>query len=111
MKELKNLRRVIEKLNSPVEIEGEKFDRGFNFKIEESSEGLRLYDSNEEYYIDYAYSNYCLTCSAAEEFGFEPPKSYDDEIHEELEQALKKGLGKNAYLEWYDNVSMIICEG
>jgi len=108
MSDLKNLRKLLKKLNSPEIIDGEEFDRGFDFVIEESDGRIELYDRNENYHYSYAEEIYYLMCEAAEEFGFDPPKSMEDKIHDEIEKAVKKDLGKSAWIEWEDNIRMSI---
>ena len=111
MKSLKNLRKVIRELNAPIDIDGEKFERGFEFKIKKEGDSVLLYDCNERYHADYAYESFCLMRQAAAEFGFDPPKEYDDDIYNKLNEALKKDLGNDAFIEWEDHVRMCICEG
>ena len=54
MKELKNLKKAIEELNSPTVYEdGETLDSMFEFKIREGEHGWQIYDCNEYYNIDY----------------------------------------------------------
>lgn len=116
MKNLKNLQKTIEKLNKPTMIEFEDgiemFESEFNFQIEERNGNLVIYDKNENYNIDYLENlNDELTSILDEfEFGKFEPETVD-KIHEELEEAIKKDLGKDAFLEWEDSVVMIICGG
>ena len=116
MKKMKNLREAIEKLNAPMVLEADEefdemtLDSPFNFKIRESDGCIEVYDSNEEYSVYYGEEMYCLMCDGAKEFGFEKPTEVRDTVHEKLLKAVKKDFGKDAYLEWYDSVVMVVCE-
>lgn len=115
MKNLKNLKKVIEKLNAPKEYnydgEIEVYKSSFNFKLEKREEGLVVFDENENYYIDYLDEINSLMYDCSKEFGFEFKRQTVDEIHEELEEAIKKDLGKESYLEWLNPVVMLIVGG
>lgn len=111
MKNLKNLKEAIRKLNAPEIIDGEEFESGHDFKLKEDGDRILLYDCNEQYHIGYAEDLYWSMKELAQEFGFEPPDRIEDRIMKKLEAALRKDLGKQAYLEWEDNVRMCICEG
>ena len=55
---MKNLKLAIEKLNAPTKYEDEKLESPFDFKLVEENGSIKIYDSNEAYYIDwqgYAY--------------------------------------------------------
>lgn len=109
MADMRNLQRVIEQLNSPVEIEGcdERFPSEFNFILE----GNRLYDSNECYHIGYAEDQRWLLQSIGEEFGLTDSDFEDeDRIYNQLLEAVQADLGDNAYIEWENNVIMNIVE-
>jgi len=109
---MENLKKAVAELNKPIMVDGEEFDRGFNFVIREDYEregDLVVFDANENYNYDYNDNNYWLMVEAAEEFGLEKPTKYpEDTIHEKLEEAVKKDFGKSAYLEWYDSVVMMV---
>lgn len=106
-KKLKHLETTIAELNAPMEIDGETMESNFDFVLESQGNGsYHLYDRNECYHYDYAYRMYCMAVDFAMEFGFEPPTEYDDPIMEKLEDALRKDVGKEAYIDWYDNVRM-----
>lgn len=115
MKNLKNLKKVIERLNAPKEYnydgEIEICESSFNFKLEERNGELVLFDENENYYIDYLEECNQLMYDCSREFGFEFEPQSIDKIHEELEEAIKKDLGKESYLEWLDPVVMLIVGG
>ena len=113
MKNLKNLKTLIKKLNAPVNYEGETFESKFNFKLEERIyEGRKvmcLFDSKENYGLHYEENINSLNYDCAEEFGFKFTYQSDD-IMPQLEKALKKDLGEDAYLEYENSVIMHICK-
>lgn len=109
-KKLKHLETAIAELNAPYEIDGETMESNFDFVLEERDGILCLYDRNECYHYDYAYGTYCMMCDLADEFGTEPPTEMTDSVHDKLEDALRKDWGKGAYLDWYDNVIMMVCD-
>ena len=104
---MKNIKEAIKELNAPEEIEGEMFESPFNFKIREYEDHIEIYDSNENYHSDYAYESYYMACSIADEFGFKPPKEMTDDVYDALNEAVKKDFGKDAYIDWYDHVTMM----
>ena len=112
--ELKNLKKVINELNSSslYEYDGEieVYESQFKFKLEERKEGLVLFDENENYNIDYLEELNCSMYDLSNEFGFEFIPETIDEIHKKLENALKKDLGNEFFLEWQDTVTMLICK-
>lgn len=111
-KDLKNLKKVIKELNSPTtyEYEGEKevMESQFNFKIERRENNLVLFDSNENYHIDYLEETNSAMYNLSLEFGFKFTPATTDEIHDKLEKALQQDLGSQAYLEWENSVVMVI---
>lgn len=107
---MKNLKNVIEKLNAPTEYDGEIFESLFNFIIEQDNNLIYIVDTNEHYYIDYLEEQNCLLKDCAEEFGVDFKPMLHDKIMEQLEEAVKKDFGKNAYIEWYTNIEMIVAK-
>lgn len=106
-KKLKHLETTIAELNAPVEIDGETMESNFDFVLEPQGNGsYHLYDRNECYHLYYAEDAYWLMVDCASEFGFDPPTEVKDDIMEKLEEALRKDVGKEAYIDWYDNVRM-----
>ena len=107
MKELKNLKKAIEELNSPTVYEdGETMDSMFEFKIREGEHGWQIYDCNEYYNIDYLEEVNAIMYDAAMEFGFKYEPCREDEVHDKLLAAVQKDLGTDYYLEWEDSVVM-----
>lgn len=108
MKKLRNLEKVVAKLNSSEIIDGEKFESEFDFQIrtgnEHGKEYVEVYDANENYYADYAYDSYIAMRQAAREFGFEAPTTWDDDIRNALNTAIQKDLDNDCYFEWEDYV-------
>lgn len=105
---MKALQKVLNELNSPKIIDGEKYDSNFKFATRKEDNCLFIYDEYESYHIDYLEEQNCLIYSCAQEFGFKFEPETIDKIHEEIEKAIKKDFGKDAYLEWFDNVTMCI---
>ena len=110
-----NLDKVLAELNAPKTYDGETFESLFNFKTRvvddhysNSGKRFEIFDANECYYIDYAYENHVGLCQIADEFGFEPPTSYNDDVHDKIEAAVKKDFGEESYLEWVNNVVMMV---
>ena len=108
IEKLKNLRKVIDKLNAPrtFEFEGETetYESPFEFVIKERTDinedktpSIAIYDRNEEYNIDYEENMSCLL-----------GHHYEDDILPQLENAIKKDLGNEYYIEHYDSVLMYI---
>ena len=110
MKKLTHLNETIKELNAPSVINGETFESEFEFVVVEENDRLYLFDTKENYYIDYLEEQNCLMYDVACEFGFIFEAETIDKIHEQLEQAIKKDLGKDAFLEWQDPVKMLIVE-
>jgi len=108
MKKLRNLEKVVAKLNSPTVIDGETFDSEFDFQIRTGEiygkEYVDVYDANENYYSDYAYDAHIALVDAAREFGFNVNPHWDDDIRNKLNAAIKKDLGDDCYFEWEDSV-------
>lgn len=106
MKKLNNLLSTINKLNEPMIIDGRQYESEFHFVLE----GNELYDKNETYNIDYLETMNCAYQEFNDEFG--PYFKYEDEdkIMKKLEDAVKKDLGKNAYIDWVNSVRMVICK-
>lgn len=107
-KELKNLMKAIEELNAPVKLEdGETMESEFRFVLEPQGNGTyHLYDANECYHIEWYFDRYYMLCDVAREFGFDEPEDANDRVMEKLEKALQMDVGKEAYIDWYDNVRM-----
>lgn len=104
---LKNLKKVVDDLNATKvyefeEGEPEEFESPFHFVIKKRDDlykgAIAIYDENEEYDINYSENMSYLT-----------GHSYTDTIKEKLENAIQKDLkSKDAYLEHYDSVIMVI---
>ena len=104
---LKNLKKVITDLNATKvyefeEGESEEFESPFHFVIEKRDDlykgAIAIYDENEEYDINYSENMSYLT-----------GHSCTKNIKEKLENAIKKKKKtKDAYLEHYDSVIMVI---
>ncbi len=113
MKNLKNLKTLIRKLNAPVIYNDETFESKFSFKLEERTylgrKVMCLFDANENYGLHYEENTNALNYDCAKEFGFKFIYKPDD-IMPQLETALKKDLGENAYLEYENSVIMHICK-
>ena len=110
-----NLDKVLAELNAPYEIDGETFESSFDFTTRvvddhysNSGKRLEIFDRNECYYIDYAYESYLMAREFADEFGFETPTDYSDDVHNKIEAAVKKDFGEESYLEWVNNVVMMV---
>lgn len=110
MKKLTSLKAAIKELNAPSIIDGEMFESQFEFVVVEENDRLYLFDTKENYYIDYLEEQNCLMYDLSCEFGFEFEAETVDKIHERLEKAIKSDLGKNAFLEWENPVKMLIVE-
>lgn len=109
MKELKNLKKVIEELNAPIVYEdGFTTDALFDFKIRETENGWQIYDSNEYYNIDYLETLNAEMYECGMEFGCKFATITEDNVYEKLMKAIKKDFGKDYYLEWEDSVVMNI---
>lgn len=108
MKKLVNLEKVVAELNAPVTYDGETYESSFDFQIRTGKnydkEYVDVYDANEAYYADYAYDAYVESRMLAKEFGFKMPTSWDDNIRNKLNDAIKKDLGDDCYFEWEDYV-------
>ena len=105
---MKALQKVLEELNSPKIIEGEKYDSNFKFITRREDGCLFIYDEYENYHIDYLEELNWLMHDCAEEFGTEFKPILVDKIHEEIKEAIKKDFGESADLDWYDNVTMCV---
>ncbi len=110
MKKLTSLKAAIKELNAPSIIDGEMFESQFEFVVVEENDRLYLFDAKENYYIDYLEEQNSLMYDLSFEFGFKFEAETIDKIHEKLEKAIQKDLGKGAYLEWQDPVKMLIVE-
>ena len=110
MKKLTHLNETIKELNAPSVIDGETFESQFEFTLIEENDRLYLFDTKENYYIDYLEEQNSLMYDLSWEFGFKFEAETVDKIHEKLEKAIQKDLGKDAYLEWQDSVKMLIVE-
>lgn len=109
-KEPKHLKELISKLNKPVEFEDEVFEPIFNFTLEQRDGQWFLYDSNEQYTINYEEDQMYFYQQVADEFGAKIPDVSDD-IFPQLEQAIKADFGDDAYFEWEDSVTMVVVPG
>lgn len=103
---MKNLKKAIKELNASKEYDGEVFESQFNFIIKEEDGMIYIVDTNENYNIDYLEESNALLYSCCEEFGCEFKPILNDKIMEQLESAVKKDFGKDAYIEWYTNIEM-----
>ena len=104
-----NLERAIKKLNSPyVWEDGTKDPSEFNFKYQLYSNHIEIFDANEYYNIDYLENKNCMLSERAWGFGFEFEPETEDDIHNQLERAIKKDFGDDKYLEWEDSVRMSV---
>lgn len=103
---MKHLEKIIEELNAPKTYDGETYESEFDFKVDDD----RIYDANECYHIDYLGDCNSLMYDVCQEFGFPFEPKTIDEIHEKLEKAVKEDFGENTYLDWEDNMTMIICK-
>lgn len=103
---MENLKKVIEELNAPNEIDGVTYESPYDFKIKDN----KIYDVNECYNIDWLEEQNCLMYDASQEFGFEFEPMSSDTIHDKLLEAVKKDFGEDSYLEWENNVVMVIVE-
>lgn len=69
----------------------------FTYRVEDGR--VFIFDRNEYYNIDYLENLNCENYSLAQEFGFKFTPKEEDEIHKQLEDAIKKDFGEDAYLE------------
>lgn len=106
IEKLKNLKKVIEELNSPKTFTWDDgtidtYESPFEFVIKQRNDlydgAIAVYDVNEFYSIDYE-----------EELSSLCGHYVSDDILPQLEDALKRDLGPNVYLEHYDSVIMTI---
>jgi hypothetical protein len=107
MKKLTHLEAAIAKLNKPIVADGETIDDGFNFILRLEDGIYYLFDKTEQYHYDYQEDLDYLMADFAAENDMEFEADGIDHIFEDLEKALKQDYGKDAYLDWYDNVSMM----
>jgi hypothetical protein len=106
---LTNLQKVINELNAPFELMGNMKESQFNFTIEENDGKIYIYDRNECYYIYYADDMLEMLGDIASEFEHEfDSTNYEDSVSKKLNDAIKKDFGEDAYIEWVDNVVMVI---
>ena len=105
---MKNLTIVLNELNSLFVIDGETFESEFSFKVKEEDDVIFIYDENENYTIDYLEEKNALMQEASFEFGFSFKPIEVDEIYEKIEKAIKKDFGKDAVLDWYDNMTLCV---
>ena len=106
---MKNLLKVIKKLNAPVVIAGEAYPSDFDFKVRREDGGLlTIYDANERYHIDYLYEQNCLLECCAEEFGFDFVPLAEDKIMNQLTAAVRADFGDDAYIDWLDGIEMVV---
>lgn len=114
-KEPTHLKKLLDTLNAPKEYEfddGDKefFDSDFNFKMREDDGKLLIYDTNEVYTINYEEDLADIYSQIADEFGVEM-KTPRDTIMPQILDAVKKDFGKDAYIEWENNVVMTVVKG
>ncbi len=108
-----NLEKTIKKLNAPMtwtDEDGETYSESseFDFTYKICDTHIEIWDNNEYYNIDYLEELNALHYGCAMEFGYKFEPIREDEVHDKLEQAVKKDLGKDKYLEWEDNVKMSV---
>ena len=109
---MKNLIDTIKKLNI---IGADENGKGawFNFKIRESKRNdgcklIEIYESNENYNIDYLEEQNSLLYETCRELGFDYEPYENDDILDDLLKAIKKDFGEEAYLEWENKVVMVV---
>ena len=107
---MNNLRTAIAELNSMIELDGHIFDSMYDFTTEEDGEQIIIFDRNDAYHIDSAEDNYYAVCQFCDEHGLEKPVMHDS-VCEKLDEAVKADFGEDAYLDWEDNVRMIVVKG
>ena len=108
-KQFTNLDKVVANLNAPTTYEdGETVNSQFKFKYRVYDNAIDLYDSNENYNINYLDEVNSLTRMCAREFGFDYIPQTEDDIMEQLLDAVKKDFGKDAFIEWENSVVMNI---
>ena len=100
---MKNLNNTIKKLNKMGADENGK-GAWFDFRIRENkrnngSKLIEIYDSNEGYNIDYFEEQNSLLYEISRELGFNYEPYENDNIHDELLEAIKKDFADKAYLE------------
>ena len=105
---MKELQKALEMLNTPSIIDGETFESVFSFVLKEEDGVIFIYDENENYTIDYLEEKNALMQEASFEFGFSFKPIEVDEIYEKIEKSIKKDFGKDAVLDWYDNMTLCI---
>ena len=105
---MKNLTIVLNELNSMSVIDGETFESEFSFKVKEEDDAIFIYDENENYTVNYLEEKNALMQDASFEFGFSFKPIEVDEIYEKIEKAIKKDFGKDAVLDWYDNMTLCV---
>lgn len=115
MKKLANLEKVIAKLNAPTvwedgEVVDSQFDFTYECKVHEYHNVpiIEIYDRNEAYHAYYLEDLNSELYYAAQEFGFKYEPIREDEIHDELNAAVKEDLGNDHYLEWENNVVLSV---
>lgn len=107
---MKNLLATIKKLNAPKIIDGEEFESNFKFETREENGQLHVYDAWECYHYDYLEEQNYLMADCAAEFGFKFTPKETDEIMEQLLAAVKADFGDDAYIEWENNVVMVVAK-
>lgn len=108
-----NLEKTIKSLNAPMtwtDEDGETYSENseFDFTYKICDTHIEIWDNNEYYNIDYLENKNYMLSERAWEFGFKFEPETEDEVHDKLEQAIKKDLGENKYLEWEDSVKMSV---
>jgi len=103
MNKMENLKREVEKLNRDKTFE-------FDFKIREENNLIEIYDANENYSIDWLQETNANLHEVCLEFGKEFKPCENDLIHDRLEIAVKKDFGEDAYIDWINNLIMVVAK-
>jgi hypothetical protein len=117
-KEPKHLKELIAKLNASQTFEledgkTEVMESSFNFQLVDRDGQWNLFDANEVYHINYEEDMYYMMKDLASEFAADKQEEesvFEDKIVSQLEEAVKKDFGSDSYIEWQDNVTMIIVQ-
>lgn len=109
---MKYLQKTINELNASKYDEDfeEMIESPFHFETRTENGLIYLYDSNENYSISYLDEQNSLLYDVCYEFGCKFEPITNDGIHEKLLKAIQKDFGKSAYIEWFDNVTMVIAK-
>ena len=104
---MKNLNELLNKLNAH-DVYGDESLFRFQTRVENGL--IHIFDANENYHIDYLEEMNCLMRDASEEFGFDFEPQLDDKIMNQITEAVKVDFGKDAYIEWENNVVMVVAK-